>query len=66
MFTIYLGDEFGSPRDARFSHLPAHAREAVYFEQFKPENLREIRVVPMVTILAGITIGFVALRLFVP
>lgn len=61
MFTIYLGDEFVSPHDARFSHLPAQAREAAYFEQFKPENLREIRVVPMLTILAGVLIGYVAL-----
>ena len=37
MFTIYLGNEFVSPRDARFSHLSAQAREAAYFEQFKPE-----------------------------
>jgi hypothetical protein len=66
MFTIYLGDEFVSPRDSRFSHLSAQAREAAYFEQFKPENLREIRVVPTLTILAGITMGFVALRGFVP
>jgi hypothetical protein len=65
MFTIYLGDEFASPRDARFSHLSAQAREAAYFEQFKPENLREIRVASMLTILAGISMGFVALRGFV-
>jgi hypothetical protein len=65
MFTIYLGDKFVSPRDSRFSHLSAQAREAAYFEQFKPENLREIRVVPTLTILAGISMGFVALRGFV-
>ena len=41
MITIYLGDEFVSPRDARFSHLSNEAREAAYFEQFKPETLRE-------------------------
>jgi hypothetical protein len=66
MITIYLGDEFVSPRDARFSHLSNEAREAAYFEQFKPETLREIRFVPILTMLAGIIVGFVALRLFVP
>ena len=40
MFTMYLGNEFSSPRDAPFSHLSAPAREAAYSEQFEPENLR--------------------------
>jgi hypothetical protein len=66
MFTVYLGDEFVSPRDARFSHLSAQAREAAYFEQFKPENLREIRLLPMLTILAGVSMGFVVLCAFAP
>jgi hypothetical protein len=65
MFTVYLGDELISPRDARFSDLSAQAREAAYFEQFKPENLREIRFVPILTMLAGVLIGFVALGLFI-
>ena len=64
MFTVYLGDEFVSPHDARFSHLSAQAREAAYFEQFK--NLREIRLLPMLTILAGVSMGFVALCAFAP
>ncbi|MGO9430902.1 hypothetical protein [Rhodoblastus sp.] len=64
MFTIYLGYEFVSPRDARFSHLSPQAREAAYFEQFKPENLREIRLLPMLTILAGVSMGFVVLCAF--
>ncbi len=66
MITLYLGEVFVSPRDARFSHLSSEAREAAYFEQFKPETLREIRFVPTLAMLAGIIIGFVALGLFVP
>jgi hypothetical protein len=65
MITIYFGDEFVSPRDARFSHLSNEAREAAYFEQFKPETLREIRFVPILTMLAGALIGFVALGSFI-
>jgi hypothetical protein len=65
MFTIYLGDEFVSPRDPHFSHLSARAREAAYFEQFKQENLREIRVVPMLTLAAGVLVGFVAFGSFI-
>ena len=66
MFTMYLGDEFVSPRDARFSHLSAQARESAYFEQFKPENMREIRVVPTLTLIAGVLLGFVAIGGLVP
>jgi hypothetical protein len=66
MIAIYLSEEFISPRDPRFSHLSKQAREAAYFEQFKEENLFEIRFVPMLTILAGVLIGFVALGLFIP
>lgn len=65
MITIYLGQPLVSPRDARFSHLSKQAQEAAYFEQFKPENLFEIRFVPMLTILAGVLIGFVARGLFI-
>ena len=65
MITIYLGKALVSRRDARFSHLSKQAQEAAYFEQFKPENLFEIRFVPMLTILAGVLIGFVALGLFI-
>ena len=66
MFTIYLGNEFVSPRDARFSHLSAQAREAAYFEQFKPENLREVRVVPTLTLFAGVLVTFIVIGGFVP
>jgi hypothetical protein len=65
MFTIYLGDEFVSPRDERFSHLTVQAREVAYFAQFKQENLREIRVAPMLTLAAGVLAGFVALGSFI-
>jgi hypothetical protein len=67
MTTIYLGDDLVSPStgDARFSRLSKQAQETAYFEQFKPETLREIRFVPMLTMLAGVLIGFVALGSFI-
>ena len=61
MTTIYLGGDLVSYEDPRSSHLSKQAREAAYFEQFKPENLREIRDIPMLTILAAMLIGFLAL-----
>jgi hypothetical protein len=64
MTTIYLGGSFISYEDPRYSHLSKQAREAAYFEQFKPENLREIRAVPMLTILAAVLIGSLALGSF--
>jgi hypothetical protein len=64
MATIYLGGNFVSYEDPRFSHLSAQAREAAYFEQFEPENLREIRVVPMLTMLAAVSIGLLVLASF--
>jgi len=68
MTTIYLGDDLVSPAtgDARFSRLSKQAQEAAYFEQFRPENLRETRFVPMLTMLAGVLIGFVALGWSIP
>jgi hypothetical protein len=64
MTTIYLGGSFVSYEDPRQSHLSKQAREAAYFEQFKPENLREIRDIPMLTILAAVLIGLLALGSF--
>jgi hypothetical protein len=64
MTTIYLGGNLVSYEDPRSSHLSKQAREAAYFEQFKPENLREIRAVPMLTMLAAVLIGFLALGSF--
>jgi hypothetical protein len=64
MTTIYLGGNFVSYDDPRSSHLSKQAREAVYFEQFKPENLREIRVVPTLALIAGVSIGILALGSF--
>jgi hypothetical protein len=64
MTTIYLGGDLVSYEDPRSSHLSKQAREAAYFEQFKPENLREIRAVPMLTMLATVLIGFLALGAF--
>ena len=64
MATIYLGGNFVSYEDPHFSHLSAQAREAAYFEQFEPENLREIRVVPMLTMLAAASIGLLVLASF--
>jgi hypothetical protein len=64
MTTIYLGGSFVSYEHPRFSHLSKHAQEAAYFEQFKPENLREIRGVPMLTMLAAALIGFLMLGSF--
>jgi hypothetical protein len=64
MTTIYLGGSFISYQDPRYSHLSNQAREAAYFEQFKPENLCEIRAVPVLTILATVLIAFLALGSF--
>jgi hypothetical protein len=64
MTTIYLGGNLVSYEDPRSSHLSKQVREAAYFEQFKPENLREIRAVPMLTMLAAVLIGFLALGSF--
>ena len=64
MTTIYLGGDLVSHQDPRFSYLSKQAREAAYFEQFKPENLREIRAVPMLTMLAAALIGFLVLGSF--
>jgi hypothetical protein len=64
MTTIYLGGSYVSYDDPRHSHLSKQAREAAYFEQFKPENLREIRAIPMLTILTAVLIGYLALGLF--
>ena len=64
MTTIYLGGNLVSYEDPRSAHLSKQAREAAYFEQFKPENLREIRAVPMLTMLATVLIGFLALGAF--
>ena len=60
MTTIYLGDGLVSYEDPRFSHLSKQAREATYFEQFRPENLGEIRTVPTLTIVGAALIGFLA------
>jgi hypothetical protein len=64
MTTIYLGGSFISYDDPRYSHLSKQAREAAYFEQFKPDNLREIRDIPMLAILTAVLIGFLALGSF--
>jgi hypothetical protein len=64
MTTIYLGGGYVSYEDPRSSHLSKQAREAVYFEQFKPENLREIRAVPMLAMIAAVSIGLLALGSF--
>jgi hypothetical protein len=64
MTTIYLGGDLVSYEDPRYSHLSNQAREAAYFAQFKPENLREIRTIPMLAILAAVLIGFLALGSF--
>jgi hypothetical protein len=64
MTTIYLGGALISYENPRFSYLSKQAREAAYYEQFKPENLREIRSGPMLTILAAALIGFVSLGTF--
>jgi|HubBroStandDraft_5_1064220.scaffolds.fasta_scaffold167854_2 hypothetical protein len=61
MTTIYLGDSLVSYDGPRFSHLSKEAREVAYFEQFRPENLREIRAAPMVTVVGAALIGFLAL-----
>ena len=64
MTTIYLGGSLISYEDPRYSHLSRQAREAAYFDQFKPENLREIRAIPTLTILTAVLIGFLALGSF--
>jgi hypothetical protein len=56
MATIFLGDNLISYEESR-SHLSRRAREAAYFEQFRPEDLREIRVAPTLAILVTALIG---------
>jgi hypothetical protein len=64
MTTIYLGGALVSYEGPSSSHLSKQAREAAYYDQFKPENLCEIRTGPMLTMLAAALIGFVALGSF--
>ena len=64
MTTIYLGGALVSYEGPSSSHLSTQAREAAYYEQFKSENLREIRTGPMLTMLAAVLIGFLALGSF--
>jgi hypothetical protein len=64
MTTVYLGGALVSYEDPSSSHFSKQAREAAYYEQFKPENLREIRAVPTLTVLAAALIGFLALGSF--
>jgi hypothetical protein len=64
MTTIYLGGSIISYQDPRYSHLSNQAREAAYFEQFKSENLYEIRAVPVLTVFATLLIAFLALGSF--
>jgi hypothetical protein len=60
MTTIYLGGALVSYEGPSSCHLSKQAREAAYYEQFKPEKLHEIRAVPMLTTLAAVLIGFLA------
>jgi hypothetical protein len=64
MTAIYLGDNLVSYEDPSSSRFSKQAREAAYYEQFKPENLREIRAVPMLTMLSAVLMGFLALGSF--
>ena len=64
MATIYLGGNFVSYEDPRFSHLSAEAREAAYFRQFEAGNLRELRLAPALTIVAGASLALLVLAIF--
>jgi hypothetical protein len=64
MTTIYLGGSFVSYEDPRSSHLSDQVRETAYFEQLEPENLREIRAVPLLAMFAAVSIGLLALASF--
>ena len=63
MNTLYFGSDLISPSsgDPRFSRLSKPAQEAAYFEQFNSANLLEIPSIPMLSTLAGVLIGFLAL-----
>lgn len=63
MGTIFMGGNLISYEDPR-APMSRQAREAAYYEQFQPENLREILIAPTLAMLAAALIGTLMLASF--
>ncbi len=66
MNTQYFGSDLNPGHQAGAgSHLSPEAQEAAYFEQFKPIDRRAIPIVPMISAVTGVLLGFLAFGILI-